>query len=582
MAGGLVVLVAGGDPWTVAIPAALLAATLLAWLRSSGGQDPGPRPLPPVGLVEVLLATAAIAAGVCLAVYHLDVRLRHDETRAIALYATQPLAVAASTYDSTNNHVLHTLLVWVAHQFGGWNRIALRMPAFLSFCLLLPALWWFVRREYGPTAALFAITYLSTSPFLINYATNARGYTLMLLLFVVALLCGQALVRSPSKRGLWAAWAGAVGLGFYTVPLMAFSAATAVAWMLLARWRRCGSAGFRLFAAKTAAWSVAALAIAAALYLPVVVAEGLDGPRTLWTVASLFLGQAVELVAHPATLWDDWHQAIHPWAQGALLVLVVVGTTARGRSCGGKGTLLWATGLAWGLLLARPLLPQARMAVWTLLTLMVMAGAGAALVLGRARTPVRGAALALALATGAYSWWTKWPEVTTDNPESTPTLALPARLLSVAEWAMRPGDYFATCSTLRFQRTVVDIQAVHPVERDVARFHSEAAADSSDGWRVHRVGPLMTGATPQARGDDRGRLFLFEVLPSSYARCAGNSGERGGDVREALEARWPGHELAAQFATEESGGTGKVYVLDDWSPSRDGAASRLDHPSSGT
>ena len=522
-------------------------------------------PIFPPGRTEVFLATAAVAAGILLAVLHLDARLRYDESRTIAFYATQPFAVAASTYDDTNNHVLHTLLVWVAHQFGGWNRIALRMPAFLSFCLLLPALWWFVRREYGPTAALFATAFVSTSPFFVNLATNARGYTLIMLLFVVALLCGQALVRSPDRKALWAAWAGALALGFYTVPLMAFSAATAVAWMLVARWRRYGRTGLPSFAARTAAWSVAALAVAVALYLPVFLAGGLASARTVATTSSKFVGSAIELAAHPLVLWGDWQWALPGWAQAALLALVVAGATARGRSCGRRGTLLLATGAAWAPMALHPLLLQARMALWTLLTFLVIAGAGAALLLRSARPPLRSVALALVL--GTLSWWTIQPELTEEDPERVAVLALPAAPLSVVAGSMEPGDYFADCSTAGLRRTVLDLRATHPVDQDVSWF--DPAADSSTstrGWPVHRVSmPQDQAAAANPAGGTRGRLFLLEALPNTYGRCARNAGAP--PVGGALEARWPEHELVAAFANEgTTGGTSRVYLLNEWAP----------------
>ena len=149
---------------------------------------------------EVVLAAIVIATGVALSAYFLDVPLRLDESRTIVKYASQPFGMAVTSYQTTNNHVLHTMLVWAAHQLGGWNRVVLRLPAFLSFCLLLPVLWWFARREYGPTAAAFTTALAAGTPYFVEYATSARGYMPLLLLFVVALLCGQSLVRRPEGK----------------------------------------------------------------------------------------------------------------------------------------------------------------------------------------------------------------------------------------------------------------------------------------------------------------------------------------------------------------------------------------------
>ena len=322
---------------------------------------------------------ATIGACIALAAYWLDLGFRHDETLTITSYATQPLAVAASKYNVPNNHVLHTLLVWVAHQLGGWNRVVLRLPAFLSFCLLLPALWWFVRREYGATAAAFATVFAGTSPFIVSYASAARGYTLLLLLFAAALLGGQQLVRTPKRTALWAAWAAAIALGSYALPLMAYPAAATGAWMLLARWRRCGRDEFGPFLARTAAWSAVAIALAGVLYVPVFVAEGISSYNAVvhWWPSRAVTPAA--LAEHPFVLWRLWHRGIPAWAQGALIALVVAGTACAGRTCRKSGTLLPALVLAWGLLFAAyPLLLPPRFAIWALLVFLILAGVGAA------------------------------------------------------------------------------------------------------------------------------------------------------------------------------------------------------------
>ena len=127
-----------------AVAATAFSAALTACWACLAGRRRLLLPTTPQGrqTPRALLAAATIGACVALAAYWLDLGVKLDELITITSYATQPLAVAASKYNAPNNHVLHTLLVWVAHQLGGWNLVVLRLPAFLSFCLLLPALWW--------------------------------------------------------------------------------------------------------------------------------------------------------------------------------------------------------------------------------------------------------------------------------------------------------------------------------------------------------------------------------------------------------------------------------------------------------
>ena len=321
-----------------------------------------------------------IATGVALSAYFLDVPLRVDETRTIVKYASQPFGAALTTYDDPNNHVLHTMLVWAAHQLGGWNRVVLRMPAFLSFCLLLPALWWFARREYGPTAAAFTTALAASTPYVVEYATSARGYMLLLLLFVATLLCGQSLVRRPERKALWATWAVTIGLGFFTIPVMALPALATVCWMTLARWRRRDREGLSSFVVKIAGWSVVALAFAGALYTPVLATLGTDGLQATYNGIGIYYTDAtlLGLLRHSYVVWDQWHLTSPAWFQGALLALVLVGAAVRARMCRRAGTLVLAMVVATvAVLVAKPALLPPRMVVWALLLFLVLAGAGA-------------------------------------------------------------------------------------------------------------------------------------------------------------------------------------------------------------
>ena len=594
-------IVAAAPPpfWTVgrlqemAVAAATFAAALLACWKVAGVQAWPSAQAVRNERTDPLVALAVVLAGVVLAALNLDIPLRGDESTNIINDATQPLSVAVSRYSTANNHVLHTLLVWVAHQIGGWNRVVLRMPAFLSFCIVLPMLWRFVRQEYGSTAALFATALVGASPFFIEYATNARGYTLMLLLFTSALLCGRRLVLSPDSRALWASWAVAIGLGCFAVPLMVFPAATTATWMLLARAHRFGRHQMRPFAARIVAWSAVALAIAGVLYVPVLVAEGVAGVQEAVAKASawqtdLKLGRTQRALAHPILVWRTWHSGTPAWAQGALLALVVAGAAVPGRSCGRRSTLLLAMAVATGaLLLVKPILMTPRMAIWALLVLMIMAGAGAAFVLGRAlawpasRWPTGTAPSsvlaarygAVVLVFGAFAWWTTRPGVAL-RYGSIFQLApsLPAMVSSVAQ-QFRPGDEFATYNARLAPEARIYMRTVNHLYEDAGR---HAPLPNARSWTVHRVSafpgrvsvsagrvsasprPAVAGSRPHAQqtdsGQSPGRLVLFDA--DNYE--SGPYTIEGMTARELLEEQWPDHELVAAFDQ------GRVYVVNEW------------------
>ena len=562
-----------------AIAATAFSAVLLACRAIVGPGAPAalPASFATGRRTEVLLAATAIGTGVVVATLQLDGIFTIDETHTLVnMVVNQPLAVAAGRYDLPNNHIFHTLLVWVAHQLGGLNRIVVRLPAFLSFCLLLPMLWRFVRDEYGPGAAVFATAFVSVSPHFISYATAARGYTLQFLLFATALVCGQRLVQRPGKKWLWAAWAGALALGLFTIPLMVFPVAVTAAWMLLARWRRFGRDGLGSFAARTAAGLAVTAVVAGALYMMATDMREVYTTLTATRTEEPF-AVGLHMVIFPVWMWHHWHMGVPAWVRGALMALVFVGVAGAGRSCGRRGTLLLATGLATGLLtLALGTVLYTRLMMWALMVLLILAGVGASLVLERAvirvgaRWPsvatARGQRVvqwgALALVLGALSWWASrpgvriahyWPSIRCSTPASWWCLGVrpgqmpPVATLAVVE-RLRPGDYFTSCYTSR--RVAVDIGAVLPVESYVGEYY--VANGSEIAWFVHRV-----SATEHAGTND---LFVIEsFLDHPFAnspRCLDDG--LPAPMATLLESRWPDHKLVAAFDN------GRVYTLNNW------------------
>ena len=574
-------IVAAPFPWfDQAVAAAAFSLVLLACRAIVGPDAPAvlPASFATGRRTEALLAATAIGTGVVVATLQLDGVFSVDETETLMDFVVnQPFAVAAGRYDQPNNHVFHTILVWVAHQLGGLNRIVVRLPAFLAFCLLLPVLWRFVRDEYGPGAAVFATAFVSVSPHIISYATVARGYTLQFLLFATALVCGQRLVQRPGEQRWWAAWVGALALGLFTIPLMAFPVAVTATWMLLARWRRFGRDGLGSFAARTAAGLAATVVVAGVLYL---VATDV---REVYTTLSAAREEPVfnlglHMVISPAVMWHQWHMGVPPWVRGALMALVFVGVAGAGRSCGRRGTLLLATGLATGLLaLALGTVPYARLMMWALVVLLILAGVGASLVLERAvvRASARwpGVATArgwrvvqwgaLVLVLGALSWWASRPGVRVahiipsircSTPASwwcldgvAPAQVPPVATLAVVE-RLRPGDYFTAC--YRDRRVAMDMGAVVPVDSYVGEYY---VADSSEiAWSVHRV-----SAEEQAGTND---LFVIEsFLEYPYMdmpQCLDDAPPA--PMATFLESRWPDHKLVVAFEN------GRVYALSNW------------------
>lgn len=498
--------------WALGLLAVLLVACrrrVASALAAPAAVQAEPGPATPA---EVASLVGACLVGGLLAARNLDLPMRMDEGQTVAMFATQGAWEALADYSSNNNHVLHTLLVRGVYLLGGWNPAVLRVPAFVAAVATLPALWWFARREYGPQAAALAAALVATSPLFVEYASNARGYSLMCLLWTLALCLGAELVRKPGRTGLWACWALVLALGFLAIPVMAFPAAVTVVWMLLARGdegppapdRREGRLrGRRRFAARLALWSGAALALAVGFYGPVLASDADALLANPYMAAGSWLdAQWVARWSWSATLglWLNWHAAMPAGALVGLLVLVAAGVAAPRRGTGRRGVLPLAVLAGTAVvLLFKPVVLDVRMTLFLLMAAMMVAGAGAALLLESARAGLgrgerrrRGVpgAVATALVLTCGAWWATRPGVATWFAQETGYSPGAPALASALAPRLRPGDAVVAC-------------------RPTGSFYLHAAGLSGLSTVADERFPEPCHAYQTAGGPASGRLFLI-------------------------------------------------------------------------
>ena len=179
------------------------------------------------GLVVVVAAALRIA--------YLDVPLRYDEATTYNNFVAKPLHVALANYSTPNNHLLHTFLAKVSVTLFGSEPWAIRLPALLAGIALVPATFALTRAYHGRLAALLAAALVAASSTLVEYSTNARGYTLVALATVLVLIAAVRALERDSA-GAWAVVAATGSLGLYAVPVMVYPLGGAFLWILVSGW----------------------------------------------------------------------------------------------------------------------------------------------------------------------------------------------------------------------------------------------------------------------------------------------------------------------------------------------------------
>jgi len=317
--------------------------------------------------------------AVALRLHYLDQPMRYDESTTFLRFAFRPFPAAISDYSFPNNHIFHTLLVWLVTRVLGNAPWAIRLPALAFGLLLVPATYVAGRVLAGRRPALFAAALCAVWPWLVLFSTNARGYTLIALGFVVLILLANRLATTSSPV-LWIAFGLITGIGMFTAPVMLYPAGAAAVWILVERERRGGRAATIRVLPKWGASIALAGLITVAGYLPVLVKSGADplvGNRFVTPVSADGLVQGLTALASslPLTLGLD----ISAPVAGGLLVLALLAFFHRGIDRG-RLAALGITAVAWCVLvlLATRRVPPTRVGLFLVPLCCINIGAGAA------------------------------------------------------------------------------------------------------------------------------------------------------------------------------------------------------------
>jgi hypothetical protein len=156
--------------------------------------------------------------------------IRYDEAFTYLEYASRGLDYTITSLTRPNNHILHTGLVAITTGIFGDSLLAIRLPAFAAGVLTIPCTYFACRTMYGKHAALGAAGLVASSSALIEYSTNARGYSLVCLFTVVLTGLGGYLFKRPNTAA-WLLLASVSALGLFTVPTMLYPAGAVMLWI---------------------------------------------------------------------------------------------------------------------------------------------------------------------------------------------------------------------------------------------------------------------------------------------------------------------------------------------------------------
>jgi len=278
----------------------------------------------------LMLAAAAVVAALVRMPFLAD-SLWYDEIAAFLGYSLGGPGAAVGTYLTQANHVLHSLLAWCSTALFGVDEVTVRLPSFLAGIGAVAAVGFLGRQAGGVRLGAVAAALAAVMPTAVLPATEARGYSLMMLF---AALASALFVRGWRRggAGTWALYAACCALGVWshlvTVCVPAFHAVWCVGKLVTASGRASDDArGIRRCALGGLVAVACAAGLTALLYAPIIPAivalqrefRALDGnePTLLGPEGRMML----------VSLGGSWNT----WGSLAALPLVVAGVAAARR-----------------------------------------------------------------------------------------------------------------------------------------------------------------------------------------------------------------------------------------------------------
>jgi len=227
------------------------------------------------------IAERAVLGGILLLaavlrVAYLAEPIRYDESLTYVGFGRRSIVHALASYPEPNNHIFHSLLLYICVRFFGSSLWVIRLPALVGGWLAVAATYALARKLYGSRVALLATALAASSAQMVLYSVNARGYSLIVLFTLLLFLLAVEIVER-GQPAHWVLFSIVAIIGWWTVPVMVFGYASAVLWMFLCLARADGSGPrMRRWLAHCAV-SAAAIGLGVVtVYLPPLVVNGYD------------------------------------------------------------------------------------------------------------------------------------------------------------------------------------------------------------------------------------------------------------------------------------------------------------------
>lgn len=257
-----------------------------------------------------------ICAGIGLRLLFIHQPIRTDESLTYLQFASKPLYLALSDYSAPNNHLLHTFGVWITTRIFGDAEWSIRLTALIMGVLSIPLTYITGRLHSNARTGLIAAALVAVSSVLIEYSTNARGYTLQTALFLAAVI--MAYIALKSRRLTAFILLGALlASGFYTVPTMLYGAGGLMLWLGFSILTDDQSSARKRQLGRWLIAGVVTASLTIIAYAPVIIVSGFS------SITGNIYVQPLSLTEYMSQLPDFLAGLITHWHNGISIIIII-------------------------------------------------------------------------------------------------------------------------------------------------------------------------------------------------------------------------------------------------------------------
>jgi mannosyltransferase len=244
------------------------------------------------------LLGAITCGALALRLLRLDSDLWLDEIESVLSFEHMPVLQVLTTYSSSNNHLLNTLLMKLSLALPLHKESAARLPAMLFGVAAIPTLYWTARLALSRAESLCAALLLATSYHHIFFSQNARGYTAYLFF---SLLASASLVKAlqHDRPRYWILFIAATFLNFASLlnSVFVFASHVIVGAVALAVIKARGASSWPMFWRLFAVFLVSGFLVLD-LYITVV-------PQVYAYTQSTYTDPATGFVLFSSEFWNE-------------------------------------------------------------------------------------------------------------------------------------------------------------------------------------------------------------------------------------------------------------------------------------